>query len=431
MMFARVWAPLLGAVTAGALLPGCGSEALPSSCSVRSPATSITFAIVLDPGEEPAVRKVLQEFEKRTGTRVRLEDSPRFQPERGVHVQLTKPADIAGQIEEDLENKNPTIHLFAEDNIRLTALVRGNLVQDLSDVPIPSEVRPSLRPLELPEAPGKRYFLPFRANVRVAYANTEAFANAREPVPRTTDELLLAGQRLKEKAGGEPKITLSLAAWEPAAVTISEFIVSYGGDPLNLNDPGSVEAFEFLKQLWDEGLLVQERSLQAKHDSEIENLARGVSALAENWSGTSADLAQKELLERFTVYSGWRGPVRAAHVIGGNLLGVPQGVTGEQREAAVGLACWLMSKEAQQILIEKNAWAPIRSDATPPSDQRETFEAIEEALQSPWYRPNVPYWDAVAKQMYTALSQIFAGEPVLPTLQRAQARIELAKAESG
>src|SRR5262249_61559891 len=114
---------------------------------------------------------------------------------------------------------------------------------------------------------------------------------------------------------------------------------------------------------------------------------------------TSLGLAAQDVLDRFRVYAGWRGPARAAHVVGGDVLGVPAGVTGRRREAALALAAFLMSREAQQALVERNAWPSIRSDAygTVPPALRGTFEAIREARADGVCRLAPPCWTRVAE----------------------------------
>jgi trehalose transport system substrate-binding protein len=134
------------------------------------------------------------------------------------------------------------------------------------------------------------------------------------------------------------------------------------------------------------------------------------------------------------VYEGWRGPSRAAHVIGGDVLGIPRGVSPEQRRAAVELAQFLMSKEAQETLAERNAWPSIRSDSygTVPAEQRETFDAVQKALQDGWYRPNVVYWSDVSEQMNAAVRRILeGGENVTTVLNELHARIETAARQKG
>jgi trehalose transport system substrate-binding protein len=50
--------------------------------------------------------------------------------------------------------------------------------------------------------------------------------------------------------------------------------------------------------------------------------------MAQNWPLTSATFADQGILGEFTVYAGWSGPVQLAHVIGGEVLGIPRGFRG-------------------------------------------------------------------------------------------------------
>ncbi len=75
---------------------------------------------------------------------------------------------------------------------------------------------------------GRQLFLPFRPNVRVAYADLQQLRAAGAEAPATTQELELVARKLKA-ATGAPAITLSLAEGDPAAVTVAEWVVSHGG----------------------------------------------------------------------------------------------------------------------------------------------------------------------------------------------------------
>jgi trehalose transport system substrate-binding protein len=359
----------------------------------RLSGTTITFSISLAEEEKGAVAEVLRRFERQTGARVQ-------------QTSVTS-SDLPAKLRVEVQAGRPTVHLFAQDNLALASLVQDGLVEDLSNEAIPAEVIPSMVPEKFG---GRQYFLPFRPNVRVTYANTERFRGARVERPRTVEELRTVAERLKAAAGGTPKVTLSLAQGDPAAVTVSEWVVSFGGNPLLLNDDGSVRAFEFLQGMWRDQLLARE-SLQGKFDTEPDYLQGETSWLAQNWPVTSAELSRQGLLDRFDVYEGWRGPARAAHVIGGDVLGIPRGVSGGEREAAVELARFLMSRETQQTFVQRNAWPSIREDAygDVPGEQRETFSAIQTALKDGWYRPNVVYWSDVSEQMNSAVRRILEG----------------------
>ncbi len=381
----------------------------------RLSGTSITFSISLSEEERAAIEDLLDQFRSDTGAEVKLTS--------------VSSADLPPKLKVEVDAGRPTIHLFAQDNLALRSLLDQGLVEDLSDVQLPGQVVDSMVPEQFD---GKSYFLPFRPNVRLAYANRDRFREAGATLPRTVEELRTTAEKLRSTARSG-KVTLSLAEGDPAAVTISEWIVSFGGNPLILNDDGSVRAFEFLQGLWRDNLLARE-SLLGKFDTEVDNLQGETAWLAQNWPITSAQLAEQGLLNRFQVYEGWRGPAREAHVIGGDVLGIPKGVTGRQKEAAVALAEFLMSEQAQKLLVERNAWPSIREDAygDVPREQKQTFDAIQAALENGWYRPNVAYWPDVSEQLNAAVRRVVTGgENARTVLDELHGRIEAAARQKG
>lgn len=388
-------APALAACLIAVLASACGR-------SDESDRQALTFSASLAEDEKPTVRDVLERFRAGSGVAATI-----------VAVTAT---DLPEKLKVEVGAGRPTIDLFAQDNLALRPLVDGGLVQPLDDVAVPDAVPPAMIP---PRFGGTRYFLPFRPNVLVTYVNRSRLREAGATLPRTTAELRSVARAFRERRGA-PKVTLALAEGAPAAITVAELVLGFGGDPLALNDPGSVAAFEFLAGLWRDGLLARE-SLVAKYDTQVDNLVSETAWLAPNWPFTSGVLGRQELLDRFEVYEGWRGPARAAHVVGGDVLGVPRGITGRRRERAVQLAVFLMSRDAQERLVAGNAWPAIRADAygQVPAAQRETFEAVRRALGDGWHRPGVPYWPAVSDAMNEAVRRILqGGEPVRPVLDR-------------
>jgi trehalose transport system substrate-binding protein len=400
----------------GALATACRrDETAPPRTATHAP-RALTFSISLAENEKDAVRELLRRLEARTGTRVTL-------------VSIAA-ADLPERLKVDVRAGSPTIDLFAQDNLGLRVFVDERLVEDLSGVEIPAEVSPTMRPERFD---GRQYFLPFRPNVQVTYANRARFRQAGVDPPTTVEDLRAVARQLKVVGRGIPRITLSLAQGAPAAVTISEWVVAFGGDPLVLNGDASVRAFEFLQALWQEGLLARE-SLLAQYDTQVDFLQGETAWLAPNWPFTSGVFADQDLLERFHVYVGWRGPARAAHVIGGDVLGIPRGVGAPRKERALALAGFLMSREAQQFLVERNAWPSIRTDAYSRvgEPQRETFEAVRKALENGWYRPNVAYWSDLSEAMNEAVRRVIVGgEPVRPVLDALSARVAAAARRKG
>ncbi len=383
--------------------------------------TTITLSVFASPDETPAVKEVLSMFGDQTGVKVNL-------------VNSIDAATLPQKLQVEVSSGNHTIHLFGQDNLALATLVDKGLVEDLSDVQIPAGIIPALVP---PKFNGKQYFLPYRANVRVTYVNKDRFSSAGVSPPQTTDEYKTVAEKLKAAANGQGKVTLSLADTGgdpgPLGVTISEWVVSYGGDPAILNDNGSVQAFTFLQQLWKDGVFAKE-SKQAKFDTERDYLRTETSWFATNWPFTTPFLAQAGILSKFEVYAGWKGPVRAAHVIGGEVLGMPKGITGKQKEAALALAQFIMSKQAQQIFVAKNAWASPRSDSNGQvsPDEKATFDAVTAALKDGWFRPNVVYWTDIQNAMDEAVSRIiYNGEDVKTVLDDEHNKIAAAAQSKG
>ena len=404
----------------------CGGQT-PALSGGRFSGTTIGFSISVSDQERPAIEALLSRFQTETKATVDLQAVGRFRSQAGVRVDL-EPAQSATALLErlraDARRSAPSVQLFAQDNLALRALADEGLVEDLSEVAVPHEVSPSMLP---PKFAGKQYFLPFRPNVRLTYVNRRLLDQVGLAPPATVQELKQVAERLTAMTG-RPQVTLSLAQGDPAAVTISEWIVSFGGDPLVLNDDGSRRAFQFLQDLWKEGVLARE-SLFGKFDTEVVNLASGAAAMAQNWSVTSAELAEQGALDRFVVYPGWSGPARAAHVVGGDVLGIPKGVTGTRKEAALALARFLMSKEAQEYLAQKNAWPSIRDDAYAlvPTEQQRTFAAIQAALKDGWFRPSVAYWPEVTDAMNEAVDRILLRyQPVDDVLDQLHAKVALA-----
>lgn len=410
----RIYAVLAG--MAVLVASGCGEgQRLANRAFDR---TTITFALSVHQDEARAIAELIGRFERSTKGGVNVELLTRFRDRPGaVTLASVKPADMA----EAIRTRKPRIDLFAQDNVELAQLVIGGLVQDVSDIELDPAVIESMRP---PKFDGRQMFLPFRPNVRLAYANRTRFAEAGvDDVPRTLEEFRSAAHMLKSRKGA-PAVTLSLSAEDggaPTAVTVSELVLAFGGNPAALNDAGSRRAFEFLQSLAREGLLTRE-TFFAKHDTEIQYLEEGTSWLAQNWSVTSAKLAGAGKLGDFIVYAGWQGE----HVIGGDVLGIPAYVTGRERQAAADLARFLTSREAQAFLVDRNAWPAIRDDAYgSPGGKDDTMRAMKEALQTGWYRPIEPYWADVTHAMNQGVERIVRQfEPVEAVLDELHAWVK-------
>jgi trehalose transport system substrate-binding protein len=192
---------------------------------------------------------------------------------------------------------------------------------------------------------GVRYFLPFRPNVQIAYYNAERFAQYNLQPPRTWPELLAVARTFyeKEQTG---RVLFTGAGGAPTTTQLYEWIVAAGGDPFDFAHPGTVATFRFLAALRP---YLSSESRRAKWNTTNEALAQEVTYLAQNWPFGVPLLVQEYGKTAIRTYSGWAGPVREAHVIGGDVLGIPVGAP--HRQLALALIRYLQSREVQTILV--------------------------------------------------------------------------------
>src|SRR5688500_19041993 len=94
--------------------------------------TEVTFSVSLAEEEQDAVQELLDQFEEDTGATVNLTS--------------VSSADLPQKLRVEVGAGDPTIHLFAQDNLALKVLVDENLVEDLSDVELPDGIIESMIP---------------------------------------------------------------------------------------------------------------------------------------------------------------------------------------------------------------------------------------------------------------------------------------------
>lgn len=376
---------------------------------VASPAypagPTLTVTMRLADAEWRLIREeVLPPFERACGCRVRAIDVP---PE--LLTQRLKAMRAAGQVE---------IDLFAQDNMRLRELVDAGLVQPLDD----SDVR--LDPAVLPPLAaagvlaGRRFFLPFRPNVQIAYYNAPKFAAARLTPPRTWEALLNAARTFKTTEG-IGRVLFKGVGGAPTVTQLYEWIVSAGGDPFDFGHAGTLATFRFLRDL---APFLSPDSRRAKWDTTNDALAQESAYLAQNWPFGVRLLIKDFGKSGIATYSGWAGPAREAHVIGGDVLGMPVGSS--HRELALRLIEHLESRPVQEILAARLGWPTIRPDATGTVEAwlRPHVAAVQEAMRHGVFRKNVPYWVEYERLASEAVERILwrneAVDRVLPPLAR-------------
>lgn len=374
---------------------------------VASPAAAasptLTLTMRLAEAEWRVIRQeVLPPFERACGCRVRAIDVP---PE--ALTQRLKAMRAAGRVEVDL---------FAQDNMRLQELVDAGLVQPLDEAEIRMDpaVFPTLAAAGV--MGGRRYFLPFRPNVQIAYYNAKKFDAHGLAPPRTWEELLRVAKVFKDTEG-IGRVLFQAVGGAPTTTQLYEWIASAGGDPFDFAHPGTLATFRFLQDL---APYLSPDSRRAKWDTTNDALAQESAYLAQNWPFGIPLLIRDYGKREIRTYSGWAGPVREAHVIGGDVLGIPVGAP--HRDLALLLTRHLQSRGVQEILASRLGWPTIRADAAGAVEPwlRPHVAAVQEAMRHGIFRANVPYWAEYERIASEAVERILwrneAADVVLPPL---------------
>jgi trehalose transport system substrate-binding protein len=307
------------------------------------------------------------------------------------------------------------VDLITQDVLQLAPLVGTGVMEDLSPY---REIIPTAALAHLVDVgtfDGTLYFMPYRPNVQIAYYHETKFKAYGLQPPRTWDELLAVAQRFRE-AEGIGRVVLQGTLTPNTTTQTIEFIWAAGGDPLVLNDQGSVQAFSFLQRL---APYLAPETRRADWNTTNALLATESVYLARNWPFGIHLLVQVAGKSQIKVYEGWRGPVREAHVLGGEVIGIPKGT--RQRELAVQFMRYLMSKPVQETLVSSLAWPSFRRDAygTVSAWQQPYFAAVQDALRQALPRPQVRSWAQVDRAITAAFREIvYEGQPVQTTLDR-------------
>jgi trehalose transport system substrate-binding protein len=331
---------------------------------------------------------------------------------RGVQAEA---ADAAKKLVAMHRAKRMEVDLITQDVLHLAPLVSAGVMEDLSPFRevMPTTTLPHL--VEVGTFDGRLYFMPYRPNVQIAYYHADKFSAYELQPPQTWDKLLTVAKRFRE-AEGVGRVLLQGTLSPNTTTQVIEFIWAADGDPLVLNDRGSVQAFTFLQQL---APYLAPETRRADWNTTNAFLATEAVYLARNWPFGVHLLVQVAGKTQVKAYHGWRGPVREAHVLGGEVIGIPKGT--EQRDLALALLRYLMSRPVQEILVSNLGWPSFRSDAygSVHSWQAPYFAAVQEALEQAQPRPHVSYWAQLERALTGAFREIvYEDHPVQATLDR-------------
>lgn len=355
-------------------------------------------------GAEPIVLKVSMALGESEWEVMKDKVFPGFEKKNNVKIEALQiePADLITKLEAMHTAKKMEIDIITQDNMALAQLVDKGLVEDLSGYRnlIPNEIIDALIPVG--EFNNKLYFMPYRPNVEINFYNEKKFKELGLKIPTNWDELLQVAKTLKDQEG-IGRIAIKGTLDGNTTVQLFEFIRQAGGDPLVLNDEGSIKAYTFLQELWP---FLSPDTKKANWNTMNKYLATESVYYGANWPFAVNVIVKDGGKKEIVAVDSFAGPVKQSKVLGGEVIGIPVG--SPNKDLAFKFMQYLMSKETQEILVAELGWPSSRTDAYGKVEkwQQPYFEAVNEALKVAEPRPNVTYWDTVDKSLNDALREI-------------------------
>lgn len=401
----KILAVSLSAVLALATLNGCNKK-----LAVKAESRTLKIALALSEEEWAVMKKDIIPF---------------FEKENNVKIETIKAGaeGVSEKLKAMKQSGKVEIDLITQDVNNIKPLVAEGLVEDLSvyEGKIPHETIGTLA--EVGKFEDKTYFFPFKPDVEINYYDEDWFNWYDLDAPRTWEELFNVSRILKDKAG-IGKIALNIKFSEDST-GIFEFIKQANGDPFILNDEGTIRTYTFLQKLWP---YLSEDTLKAGFDETNEAITNQAVYYTPNSTEAINAIVKDGGKKQIKANSGFSGPNGPYKVLFGKVLGVPKGSS--NKDLSVKFAQYLMSKEVQQVLVNRVSWTSFRSDAYAQVEawQKPYFEAVQEALKAAQPMPNIPYWREVNKVVYESFREVVIDKKdVKATLDKYAAVVQKAK----
>jgi trehalose transport system substrate-binding protein len=380
---------------------------------------SITAAACTKEAQKQAVLNVSFSLAESEWEVFRSKVFPEFEKKNDCKIEAVQidAGDLPKLLEVGRKANKSSVDLFAQDNMQLAILVKKGLVEDLSHLEgnLPEAIYPAM--LEVGRFNGKLFFIPFRPNVQIFYYNKAKFEEYELNPPRSWEEWLKAARAFHEKEG-VGRVLIKGFGGSPTVTQMYENIVSAGGEPFAFNDQGSKKTFSFFQELWK---VASPDSKKAKWDTSNDYLAQDSVYLMQNWPFGYKIITEKYGKKNVEVYHGFPGPVREAHVIGGDVFGIPVG--SRNKKLSLHFIEYMLTREVQSIFVRDLGWPSLRSDAYEESDSP-AFLAVKEALRHGVFRKNVPYWSAYQKLFEEAFLRIVVNGEDLSLLDEFHHRMQ-------
>ncbi len=295
------------------------------------------------------------------------------------------------------------------------------------------------------------YGVPLRGHAQMLFYRKDIFEKLGLKAPTTYQELVTAGQTIKEKGGGIQPMAVQYA------VNAGQNVFAWlgllwgnGGDVFDqnyktiVNNPQGVEATQFYVDLLRKYNLTAPASTTWAEADAVTEFAQGRAAMFVGWSWIYSTFANKSNPADvsnnigFVPAPGWQDkpPATYAQVW-------PTGIfkSSKHQDAAFEYLRWLTSVSVEkEVALDKsdpktdNIVVVHNTNLRDPEINKTTNGLqleMTKALQTARTEPLIPEWPQVESILETALNDMAGGKPVQATLDKVQKDITVVLQQSG
>jgi len=278
--------------------------------------------------------------------------------------------------------------------------------------------------------------LPLRTDCEVLYYNEEAFEEYSVPLPDewdSWDDLYNAAKTFKEKTGSA-KLGIKGDLYEGLTCNVLSYIWAAGGDVIDeqsnvvFNSPQTIETFDFLKELWNEGLIHQSSRIWREGSIVEEGMMTNQIYMAMDWP-YAMGMLQSAGRDEWKVALTPMGPETRATALGGWYFVVPKNAP--EPELAWEFIKSMLSDDMQLLMNEKLGWSMANTEAWEidpswPQWQKDLVAVQREMLDryaKP--RPQINAWAEVSFAIQNCFSRVvYGGEDTASAVNETASQIE-------
>lgn len=258
---------------------------------------------------------------------------------------------------------------------------------------------------------GTSYSVPWYVETRLLFVNKAVAEQAGiTEAPETWDDLKQAVTDMQAKGGAKWGIYLQpgqTGAWQ----TVMPFVWQNGGDiydgqKFTLDSPEAVEALEYYKSFYDDGLSTKDRMPEGAQEPKLLSGELGAFVSGPWHIGLLDELDGKGKYELWPMPS---GPGDATSFIGGSNMSVFE--NSENRDSAWKFVSYLMQPEVQvkwyQTVNDLPSVQAAWDDETLAGD--ELLKTFGDQLDRAKAPPPIPTWEQIAAGLDTELEKVAKG----------------------